>query len=203
MQTQTQRTTQLPAGRLLGALALLSFGIHGGAHLLRGTAHDVLWACTMANALIAAGLLLPWRRGVAASLCAVAVLWLTVGNVTWALDLILGGEFFWTSLLTHWLGLLLGVLGLRQLGWPPRAWLYATLGLIALQLVCRLATPAAANVNVAHAVYPGYARIYPSYPWFWLASFAQTATAYFVIDRILRRWLAGPAARAAGPPGPR
>ena len=46
-----------PSNRWLGGLALLSFVIHGGGHVLRGTAHDVLWACTVANLLIAFGLL--------------------------------------------------------------------------------------------------------------------------------------------------
>jgi len=186
-----------PSNRWLGGLALLSFVIHGGGHVLRGTAHDVLWACTVANLLIAFGLLLPLRREQAATLCAIAVLWLCVGNFTWALDLIFGGEFFITSLLTHWLGLILGLLSLRRLGWPQRAWLHATLSLIALQIISRLLTPAAANVNVAHSVYASYSRIYPSYPWFWLASFAQTTAAYFVIDRILRRLLGRPTPQPA------
>lgn len=172
----------------LGVVALLCFLIHGGSHVLRGTAHDVLWACTLANLLIGVGLLFRWPRDLSAQLCSIGVLWLCVGNFTWLLDLILGGEFFVTSLLTHWLGLGVGIWGLLRLGWPDRAWLHATLALIALQLVCRLLTPPAANVNVAHAVYAGYQRIYPSYAWFWLASFVQTAGAYFVLDRILR-WL--------------
>ena len=185
----------VPSRLSLGVVALLCFVIHGGSHVLRGTAHDVLWACTMANLLIASGLLVRWPAHAGAALCSTGVLWLCVGNVTWVLDLALGGEFFVTSLLTHWLGLLIGLLGLLQLGFPRRAWLYATLAMVALQLVSRGLTPPSANVNVAHFVYPVYARIYPSYGWFWLASFVQTAGAYFVLDRILARLLPGWAAR--------
>jgi len=181
----------------LGVLALLSFVIHGGSHVLRGTAHDVLWACTMANLLIALGLLFRLPRSLSSTLCAVGVLWLCVGNFTWAIDLIVGGEFFCTSLLTHWLGLLMGLLGVLRLGWPPRAWLHATLWLIVLQFICRVITPASANVNVAHTVYAVYQRVYPSYAWFWLASLVQTAGAYFVLDRIFARIFARILARWA------
>lgn len=172
----------------LGLLALGCFLVHGGSHIVRGTAHDVLWACTMANLLIAVGLIFHRPRALArARLVAVGVLWLLVGNFTWVVDLVLGGDFFWTSLLTHWGGLALGCVGLHRLGYPSRAWLFATLYLVLLQLLSRLLTPPAANVNVAHEVYSFYRGIYSSYLQFWLASFVQTALAYFVLDRILAR----------------
>ncbi len=170
----------------LGLLALGGFAIHGGGHLFRGTAHDVLWACTMANLLIGIGLIFP-QRTQRVRLVAVGVLWLLVGNFTWAVDLILGGDFFYSSLLTHVGGLVLGGLGLHRLGYPSRAWIFATAGMVLLQLLCRVVTPPAANVNVAHQVYGFYRGIYGSYLQFWVASFFQTALAYFVLDWLLTR----------------
>lgn len=195
----------------LGLLSLACFAVHGGGHVLRGTAHDVLWACTMANLLIGLGLLLPHRLA-ALRLPAVGVLWLSVGNFTWAIDLYLGGEFFASSLLTHWDGLGLGLWGLYRLGYPRPAWLLATLGMVLLQGASRLVTPPSANVNVAHHVYGFYQGVYGSYLAFWLSSFVQTALAYFVIDlglarlyaRLAGRSLAGRPAETAGaaPPSP-
>lgn len=182
---------------LLGLCALCCFAAHASTHVRRGTAHDVLWACTMSNAVVGLGLLWEAARGphrsdgdgaaVGAVAAAVAILWLCVGNVTWALDLALGGEFFPTSLLTHWGGLLCAAIAVRRLGWPRHAWMYATGGFVALQLVSRQLTPPSANVNVAHAIYPVWAGVYSSYATFWLSSFVQTAGAYYVLDR-LARW---------------
>lgn len=159
----------------------------------------------MANLLIGLGLLWP-RATQRARPVAVGVLWLLVGNFTWVVDLALGGEFFCTSILTHWVGLGLGLWGLRRLGYPARAWLFATIGMVLLQLVSRVATPPAANVNVAHHVYDFYRGVYGSYLSFWLASFAQTVLAYFVLDRGLARIyrrLSAPGAGGASADDPR
>lgn len=170
--------------RVLGTLALCFFCVHGGQHALSGHAYEALWSCTLSNALIGLGLLL--ARPVPA---AIGVTWLCMGNLTWLADLALGGELLATSVLTHVGGLTVGVLGLRGLGWPRRAWLWSTAGMLALQQLSRLVTPAAANVNLAFSIYTGWERVYPSYRVFWLILFAEAVLVYGLADRLFRRLL--------------
>ena len=94
---------------------------------------------------------------------AVGVLWLLVGLPLWLLELAGGGEFIPTSLLTHVLGLVVGLVGVWRLGMPEGAWWKATLALLVLNQLCRWVTPVKANVNVAFAIHPGWDRWFSSH----------------------------------------
>lgn len=170
--------------QLLGGLALSFFLIHATFHAINGRPHDILWSCTLSNALIALGLF-----GTQPLWVAVGVTWLCMGNLTWLADVLSGGEFFVTSTLTHFGGLTVGILGARELGWPRRSFLWATAFMLGLQQLSRLATPPSANVNLAFAVQTGWERYYPNYLWFWLAMFAQAAGVYYIVGRLFERWL--------------
>ena len=61
----------------------------------------------------------------------------------WLLELASGGEFAPTSLLTHVLGLALGLVALAWAGLPGGVWWKALLAVALLQEFCRWATPAA------------------------------------------------------------
>jgi hypothetical protein len=54
--------------------------------------------------------------------------------------------------------------------------------------VCRLVTPAAANVNVAFAIYPGWEKFFPSHPIYLAVMMAQSAVYFFICEYALRRW---------------
>lgn len=178
--------------RLLGILALGFFVVHATFHATHGRPYDILWNCTLSNLLVGLGLLFGSSRAVAVGAC-----WLFMGNITWLADVFTGGEFFGTSTLTHFGGLTVAVLGARMLGWPRLTFVWATAGMLFLQLLCRLFTPPAANVNLAHAVYTGWERIYPTYRIFWIAMFLQAVLVYFLVDRmfgwLLRRKPTAPA----------
>ena len=165
----------------LGALALLFFVIHATFHAIRGRPYDILWNCTLSNALIGVGLLVGRSRPVA-----IGVTWLCLGNLFWLGDVLTGGEFFFTSTLTHFGGLAVGVLGVRSLGWPQRTWLFASLGTLGLQQLSRFVTPPAANVNLAFSVYIGWERYFPTYRTYWLVMFAETVIVYYLVDRFFR-----------------
>ncbi len=127
-----------------GAIALSFFAIHGGRQLWNSRPENLLWACHLACAVIGLGLLLRSKE-----INAIGVLLLTVGVPTWLVNLFFDGEFFATSVLTHVGGLTLGVIGLRRLGLPARAWRHALASAALLILICRLATPVGRNVNLA------------------------------------------------------
>jgi hypothetical protein len=180
--------------RLLGTLALTFFVVHATFHATHGRPYDILWNCTLSNALVGIGLFLGSPRAVA-----VGASWLFMGNITWLADVFTGGEFFGTSTLTHFGGLTVAILGARLLGWPRNTFLWATGGMLALQQLCRLVTPPSCNVNLAFSVYAGWENIL-----FWVAMFVQAVLVYFLVDRmfgwLLRRRATPPTVPAPGPP---
>ena len=181
---------------VLGTLALIFFAAHATFHARHGRAHDILWICTLSNALLGVGLFLRSARAVAVAVC-----WLVMGNLTWLADVLTGGEFFGTSTLTHLGGITVGVLGARILGWPRHTWVWAVAGMLAMQQLCRVITPPAANVNLAFAVYTGWERLYPTYRTFWLALFGQAVVVYFLVDRMFGWLLGSRASQSARPAG--
>jgi hypothetical protein len=184
--------TLSPPSRAWGALALAFYAIHAGHHLLRGQPENLLWACHLGAVCVGVGLLarLP-------AVNAVGFLWIATGDVLWLVDLVSGGEFIPTSLFTHGGGLALGALGLVRLGMPRHTWWRAVLAFLVLQQLSRFATPPQANVNLAHAVWPGWERIFPSTAAYQIALLAIGAAACFSVEWISRRALGRIAARSA------
>jgi len=178
---ETRRPGPLP---LHGVAALACWSIHGGNHLLRGTAHDLLWACNVAVPLLALGCFFGAR-----AMCAVAVLWLSFGTPIWLLDLATGAGLIATSVFVHLVAPVVGIAALRKLGWPPRAWLSATLASGALLVVTRLAGSPRANVNLAFRIHEGWERHFTSHPVFVALLLATSALVFFAIDTAIVRWV--------------
>lgn len=171
--------------RLWGALAVAFYAVHASTHLARGHPEELLWACHLGSLLVGVGILLRSPR-----LNAVGFLWLCVGNFLWLLDLATGAALLPTSLLTHLGGLLVGGWGLLYFGMPRHsAWL-ALLGFVLLQQSCRWATPAAANVNVAHRVWAGWEEAFPSYLAYQVLLLSLGAAGFLVLEWAVRRALA-------------
>ncbi|HEV3027145.1 MAG TPA: hypothetical protein VG457_06200, partial [Planctomycetota bacterium] len=125
---------------------------------LRREPDNLLWACNLGTLAVGMGLLFgspTWN--------AIGTYWLVPGLPLWIYDLAKGGEFLWTSVLTHVGGLGVGFFGLRRLGVPRGGWWKATAALGALVAVCRVATPPKQNINLAHAPYPGWETTFPSH----------------------------------------
>ena len=165
-----------------GLILLSFFAVHASGHLRHHTAHDLLWGCNSGTLLLGLGLTVGWLR-----LAAVGALWLSLGTPYWIFDVSSGGEFIPTSLLTHIGGLGLGLHALRQQGLPRGAWWQALLAMIPLQLLSRLLTPRAANVNLAWDIYPGVAKLFPSYPLYWASNMLIAGLVYFLVYRLLQR----------------
>jgi len=167
-----------------GIAALGCYAIHAGFHIVNGRPEEALWMCHLGAALVGAGLL-----SSSATMNGIGTLFLCVGTPLWVMYLAGGGEFYPTSCFPHLGGLAIGLYGVRRLGLPSGTWWRAVLALIALILVCRLVTPARANVNVAFAIYPGWEKVFPSHP-IYLAVMMGLSAGYFVgFEYVLRRWL--------------
>ncbi len=183
MTVEASRRAPLP---LHGVAALCCWALHGGNHVLRGTPHDLLWACNVAVPLLAIGCLLGARV-----LCAIAVLWLSFGTPIWLLDLATGAGLIPTSVFVHLVAPIIGVVALRKLGWPPRAWLAATAASAVLLLVTRLSSSPRANVNLAFRVHDGWERYFSSHLAFVGLLLVASALVFYAIDvavlRLARR----------------
>jgi hypothetical protein len=172
------------ADRAWGALACAFYAIHGSVHLARGHPEELLWVCHLGALCVGVGLLL--RQP---AVHAVGFLWLCVGSVLWGIDLAFGGEFIPTSLLTHVGGLVIGGLAVGALGLPRHSWWRAILAFLVLQQFCRFLTPASANVNLAHAVWPGWETIFPSYLGYELFLLAVASASFALVEWFARRLL--------------
>jgi hypothetical protein len=99
-----------------------------------------------------------------------------------------------SSTLAHLGGFAVGIAVLRRVGMDGRAWLYAYIWYFCVQLLSRLISPAEMNVNLAHAIQPGWEQTLSSYLKFWLVLSLLVGICLWVLGLILK-WL-WPASRA-------
>jgi hypothetical protein len=166
---------------IYAALAALAAVVHDGGHVLRGTAHDVLWMCNVAPVLLAVG------SGIRdATLVSVATLWLGYGTPLWLLDLAGGSTLIPTSVLPHLLCPVLGVLAVRELGVPKHAWLRASAALVVVLVLARVFTPPEANVNLVYSVWKGWGAYFPRHDLYLAFIGATSIVSFFLMERLLR-----------------
>jgi hypothetical protein len=145
---------------IAGLVASSAYAAHATRQLIHDRPGNLLWACHVAVALVGLGALVRWPAAVA-----VGTLVLAVGLPMWAIDVAIGGEFFWTSVLTHFGGLGAGVIALRRLGGlPSRAWWCAMLVVALLIAVSRLTTAPWENVNLAYHTWGPFQQWFPAGP---------------------------------------
>lgn len=132
--------------------------------------------CNIGNLLLAIALFTEQRL-----LIRVAAIWMVPGVLVWfayvvpTWGMLLTGRFSYTELFgvltstfAHLGGFAVGIFGLRKVGVEVRTWGYAFLWYFIVQLISRLITPAALNVNLAHSIQPGWENFFNSYLRFWL-----------------------------------
>lgn len=174
---------------LLGALALLFYVAHAGYHVHRGTAGDLFWACNVACPMLALGCFARARL-----LCVAALCWLAYGLPMWILDVVTGGDFVPTSILTHVGGAVLAVLAVRRLGWPRFAWAFASAATLLLLAVTRLVGSPARNANLAFRVHDGWDRWFPSHGAYLAMMWLGSAAVFVALEIGWRRVLGYPRA---------
>ncbi len=165
----------------MGMLALVFFATHAGMHAYLGQFQHVLWACNVATLGVGIGLLLP-----SATINAAGAFWLTVGLPLWLLDLVLGRDLHFSTLLPHIGGLILGYAGIRRLGLPDSTWWVALLAMAGLVVVCRLTTSPSENVNLAFGPYEGTRHIVASHLGQLAITLAGFTLAFAILQRLLK-----------------
>ena len=124
--------------------------------------------CNIGNLLLAVGLFLE-----EAMLIRVAAIWMVPGVAVWFVyvvptwGMLLTGQASFgqlfgvlSSTLAHLGGFSVGMLVLRKVRMDGRAWLYAFVWYFVVQLLSRLITPAAMNVNVSQQIQAGWEQTF-------------------------------------------
>ena len=166
--------------RLLGILPLIFFLAQGVHYWKINELGHLLWMCNIGNLLLAIGLFL--EKPVVVRLSAI---WMIPGLIIWLLYVVLAWGVFLTSTLAHVGGLIVALFALSKLGMDRMAWRWAFGWYLVVQLASRLVTPAVLNVNLAHAVQPGWERTFQSYWTFWLVLTIVTAIGLWLSGLLL------------------
>jgi len=175
--------------RALGLLPFAFYAAHAASLMSDGLAPHVLWSCHLANLILGAGILFR-----SPSLAGTGLLWLVIGLPLWVVEFTGGGDFHWTSTLTHVCGLVLSVFAVRAAGMPRGTWWKAAAGLGVLWLLCRAVTPPDANVNLSHRHWFGWEERLLPYPLYLVVVLALAAAVFLVVERLVRRLATSPTA---------
>ena len=149
--------------RLLGLLPLVFFLAQGNHYWRIDQLGHMFWMCNIGNLVLAVGLFVEKPL-----LVRVAALWTIPGVIVWFLYVVLAWGVFLTSTLAHVGGIAVAVIVLRTYRMDRHTWLYAFGWLVVMQVVSRLFTAPELNVNLSHAVQPGWEQTFTSYWSFWL-----------------------------------
>ena len=172
--------------RLLGILPLIFFIAQLVHYWPRNELGHMFWMCNIGNLILAMGLFL--EKPVPIRLAAI---WTLPGLVVWFMWVVLTWGVFLSSLLAHACGFIVAMIAIRHYGMDRTAWRWAFGWYLAIQLASRFFTPAALNVNLAHAVQPGFEQSFQSYWTFWLILTAATIVILWLVGLLL--WSIWPA----------
>lgn len=167
--------------RLLGLLPLMFFLAQVVHYWRIDELGHLLWMCNIGNLVLAAGLF--FERPL---LVRVAGLWTIPGLIVWFLYVVLAWGVFLTSTLAHVGGIAVAAIALKTYRMDRNTWIYAFGWLVLMQFVCRLFTAPELNVNLVHAVQPGWERTFTSYWSFWLVLTFATAVVLWLSGLLWR-----------------
>ncbi len=163
--------------RLLGVLPLLFFLGQAVHYWQINQLGHLLWMCNVGNLLLAMGLFLEKRVVIR-----LAAIWMIPGLIIWILYVVLAWGVFLTSTLAHVGGLIVAIIAVSKVRMDRTSWRWAFVWYLVVQLCSRWVTPPQLNVNLAHAVQPGWERAFGSYWAFWLT---------LTLITLLVLWLSG------------
>jgi len=166
--------------RLLGLLPLIFFFAQVVHYWRTNELGHLMWMCNIGNLLLAMGLFL--EKPVVVRLAAI---WTIPGLLIWIMWAVLAWSPFLSSILAHVGGLVVAMIALRQCGMDRSSWRWAFGWYLVVQLASRLFTAPALNVNLAHAIQPGWERTFHSYWSFWLVLTLCTAVSLWLSNLLL------------------
>ena len=167
--------------RLLGLLPLLFFFAQGVHYWRVHELGNMLWMCNIGNLVLALGLFFEKPL-----LVRVAAIWTIPGLLVWFFFYVLPWGVFFSSTLAHVGGLAVAALALKSYRMDRHSWRYAFGWTLLVQLISRFFSAPALNVNLAHAIQPGWERTFPSYWTFWLTLIIVTAAVLWLSGLLWR-----------------
>lgn len=166
--------------RWLGVLPLIFFLAQVIHYWRINELGHLAWMCNIGNLILALGLF--FEKPV---LIRLAAIWTVPGLIVWFIYVVLAWGVFLSSTLAHVGGIAVAMIALKRYRMDRTSWAYAFGWYLVIQLITRFATPAALNVNLAHAVAPGWERTFQSYWSFWLVLTAATAAGLWLTGMLL------------------
>jgi len=167
--------------RVFGVCAVLFYLSHCVYWFTHGRPENMLWACHTGSLLIGIGIF--FKRP---AFFYIGFFWLGLGFPIWVLYLSSGGEFIFTSFLTHAGGMLAALFFLRTFHPPRLAWVRAFFALVVLHLISRF-TPPLENVNLAHRVGDGWNGIFPDFRLYLLFMASVAAASFLLLEFLAKR----------------
>lgn len=196
-------TSRLPVW--MAPLAIVFYVSHAIELLSIGPAADLLWSCNVASVVVCYGLL---RQS--AKWNALGCFMFCLGNNFWFVDLAAGGEFLWTSLLTHFGVFSLSIIAMKKLGLPSGTWWRTVVFMAFLTLVSSWIGPyyPELNINTANALPKGFEHWYPSHGGYVLTITFLFTVGGFVLQALFPRlgfkeWVESPQQELPIAPGDR
>ncbi len=167
--------------RLLGVLPLLFFIAQGVHYWRTNELGHLFWMCNLGNLILALGLF--FEKPVVIRLAAI---WTIPGLIVWFVYVVLTWGVFWSSTLAHVGGLAVAAIALKTYRMDRYSWRFAFWWYLGLQLISRFFTAPELNVNLAHAIQPGWERTFSSYWVFWLTLTIATAAVLWLSGLLWR-----------------
>lgn len=153
-------------------------------YLQQNQLHEMFWMCHAAKLVLALALTFYWRR-----LMLAAALWQIVGLITWLLSLEDAESRHWVSVTGHLLGLAAGIGAIVISRVRQSVWFYAFLWYLGMQVLARLFTPSAANVNRAFAADPYWQNWFGGFFSYWLLTSLVIMLALWLVEYLARKLL--------------
>ncbi len=173
--------------RLLGIFPLIFFLAQGVHYWRINELGHMFWMCNVGNLLLAVGLFFEQVR-----LIRIAAIWTIPGLFVWIVYVVLAWGVFFTSTLAHVGGLGVAMIAISRVGMDRGSWRWAFGWYLVVQVASRLVTAPQFNVNLAHAIQPGFEHAFQSYLTFWLVLTTATIITLWLSGLLLWRiWRAG------------
>ena len=166
--------------RLVGLLPLIFFLAQGVHYWRIGQLGHLLWMCNVGNLLLAMGLFLEKPL-----IVRIAAVWTIPGLIVWFIYVVLAWGVFLTSTLAHLGGLAVAMFVLTRYRMDRTVWRWGFGWYLIVQLASRFVTPAELNVNLAHAIQPGWESAFGSYWAFWLTLTGVTVVVLWLSGLLL------------------
>lgn len=166
--------------RWLGVLPLIFFFGQAVHYWRVNQLGHMLWLCNIGNLILALGLF--FEKPVVIRLAAILMI---PGVVVWFIYVVLAWGVFLTSTLAHVGGLAVSMVALKRYRMDRTSWRYAFGWYLVIQVISRFITPPDLNVNLAHAIAPGWEHTFGSYWSFWLVLTAVGAVVLWVSGMLL------------------